>query len=94
MVPRALCLILAALHDVEAEHPVIDFLLELLKVDDQLITVLVESWSVLSLHQTMDLQFLVQHRLYLLHGLQNEEPRLHVKHVAETVGNIEECFAD
>ena len=42
----------------------------------------------------MDLKLLVNDSLNLLHRLEDQEPRLYVEDMAQTVGNIEESLAD
>ena len=42
----------------------------------------------------MHLKFFVDHVFYLLHRLQDEEPRFDVKYVTQTMGDIEERLAD
>ena len=72
MVPRSLQgLILGALHDVEPNHLVVNLFLELFKVDDQLVAVLIESWTIFALNESVDLEFLIDHSFYLLHGLKD-----------------------
>lgn len=60
-------LVLTALNNVKPEHLVIDFLFQLFKVDDQLVAILIKSRSVFSLYEAMDLQFLIDNVLDLLH---------------------------
>ena len=55
---------------------------------------LVESWSIFALNESVDLEFLIDHGFYLLHGLQDEEPGLYVKYVAQAVCDVEKCLAD
>ena len=67
-------LVLAPLNDVKPYHSLLYLLLELLEVNDQLIAVLVEGRTVLSLDQPVDLELLVDDSLNLLHRLQDQEP--------------------
>ena len=72
MVPGSLQgLILGALHDVETNHLVVNLFLELFKVDNQLVAILIESWSIFALNKSVDLEFLIDHSLYLLHGFED-----------------------
>ena len=64
-------LILGALHDVETNHLVVNLFLELFKVDNQLVAILIESWSIFALNESVDLEFLIDHSLYLLHGFED-----------------------
>ena len=64
-------LILGALHDVETNHLVINLFLKLFKVDDQLVAILIESWSIFALNESVDLEFLINYSFYLLHGLKD-----------------------
>ena len=64
-------LILRPLNDVEADHLIFNFFLEFFEIDDQLVTVLVESWPILAKNEPMNLEFLVDHSFNLLHSLED-----------------------
>ena len=67
-------LVLAPLNDIKPYHSLLYLLLELLKVNDELIAVLVEGRSVLPLDQPVDLKLLVDDSLNLLHRLKDQKP--------------------
>ena len=64
-------LILRPLNYIEAYHLIFYFFLELLEIDDQLVTVLVEGWPILAKNEPMNLEFLVDHSFNLLHSLED-----------------------
>ena len=64
-------LVLRAFDYVESNHFILYFLLQLFKVYDELITILVEGRSILALDKTMHLEFLVDHCFNLLHRLED-----------------------
>ena len=94
MVTGALLEVLLPLDDIESHHLVFDLLLQLLEINDELVAILIESRPVLASNKTMHLKFFVDHILYFLHRLQDEEPRFDVKYVTQTMCDIEECLAD
>ena len=67
-------LVLTPLHDIKPYHPFLYLLLELLEVNDELIAILIEGRAVLSLNQPVDLKFLVDYSLNLLHRFEDQEP--------------------
>ena len=72
MVARSLqSLILGSLDDIEADHLVFDFFLKFLKINNQLVSILVECRSVFAKNKPMNLQFLVNNSFDFLHGFQD-----------------------
>lgn len=87
-------LVLRAFDDIEPHHFVLNLLFEFFEVYDQLVAILVESWPVFAWNQAVHLELLVDHCLNLLHGLQDQEPRLDIEHMTEAVRDVEESLAD
>ena len=87
-------LVLTSLNDVELEHLILHLALQFIEVNDELVAILVERWPVLALHEAIELQLLVDHQLDLLHGFEDQVPRLDVEDVAQAVRDVEERLAD
>ena len=62
-------LILAPFNDIKLRHLVFNLPFKVLEVDYQLVSILIESRSVLPRDESVDLQLLVNDSLDLLHGL-------------------------
>lgn len=86
--------VLMPLYDVESDHLVFDLFLKFLKVNDELIAILIECRSVFPCYETVHLKLLVYHIFNLLHSLEDEEPGLDVEDVAQAVCDVEKSLAD
>ena len=88
------CFVLASLHHVVLPHLLIDLSLQGFEIYNLLVSILVEGGLVRLPGEAMHLQFLINHRLDLLHRLKDQIPRLHVKDMAQIVSNVEESLAN
>ena len=86
--------VLTSLNYVELVHLLVDFPLEIFKIDDHLVPILVKCGSIFRLHKSMNLQLLIDNNLNLLHRLKDQEPRLDIQHMTQTMCYVEECLTN